>query len=178
MKLASRMCLRMLAIIRAEEVKIRHRDATNTSSTCVALHEKDAIPTVDLSITSCCRGALYLFAQWRRRNMQIFGEDDALAMDTAGGGGTRKANGADEDGAQRRGLVTPLVKPSRSDSNSSFQFGQWGGGAGGRYSCQRRWGWGLQGVGRRVCDQSCRERRRGPSRGAGCWRGPAHRRGA
>ena len=120
MKLASRMRLRMLAIIRTEQVKIRHRDATNTSSACVALHEKDAIPTVDLSITSCCRGALYLFAQWRRRNMQIFGEDDALAMDTAGGGGTRKANGADEDGAQRRGLVTPLVKPSRSDSNSSF----------------------------------------------------------
>ena len=128
MKLASRMLLRMLAIIRTEEVKIRHRDATNTSSACVALHEKDAIPTVDLSITSCCRGALYLFAQWRRRNMQIFGEEDALAIDTAGGGVTRKANGADEDGSQRRGLVTPLVKPSRSDSNSSFQFGQWGGG--------------------------------------------------
>jgi hypothetical protein len=90
---------------------------------CVALHEKDALPTVELEIENCCRGALYLFAQWRRRNLQIFGEDEALVLspDLGGGGGGRRGN-VSPGGS----LVKPLKKPRRSKSSSSFQFGGWG----------------------------------------------------
>jgi hypothetical protein len=103
--------------------RVQGREGGGGGGMCVALHEKDALPTVELEIENCCRGALYLFAQWRRRNLQIFGEDEALVLgsDLGGGGGGRRGN-VSPGGS----LVKPLKKPRRSKSSSSFQFGGWG----------------------------------------------------